>query len=215
MADQTTSQPNTATPSPSVVPTSTTPVVEQVQAAAPVSTPAPAPAVPAAAGPAADADEKFFAALGYVAFLFVIPLLVKPKSDYCKFHARQSMVMFLMWIVGLVFLFTVTWFGSLLNIGFIALYVLAMYRAYIGEMWNIPVIGALASKIDLGGLYGKAGLAVTGISGLKEKAETLANKAGEAAKNLGSQEEKKPEAPTSTPAAPTEQTPPPTPPSAK
>ena len=214
MADQTTPQPSAATPSPEAVPTPTTPVVEQVQAATPASTSTPtAPVAPV--GPAADADEKFFAALGYVAFLFVIPLLVKPKSDYCKFHARQSMVMFLMWIVGLVFLFTVTWFGSLLNIGFIALYVLAMYRAYIGEMWNIPVIGALASKIDLGGLYGKAGLAVTGISGLKEKAETLANKAGEAAKNLGSQEEKKPEAPTSTPAAPTEQTPPPTPPSAK
>ena len=211
MADQTTPQPGTATPSPEAEPTTTTPVVEQVQAAAPVSTPAPAAPV----GPAADADEKFFAALGYFGFLFVVPLIVKPKSTYCKFHARQSMIMFLLSIVVLVFLAAVPMFGSLLTMALFALYVLAIYRAYSGERWMIPVIGGFAGKLDVDMLYGKAGLAVTGISGLKEKAETLANKAGEAAKNLGSQEEKKPEAPAPTPAVPTEQTPPPAAPQAK
>ncbi len=152
----------------------------------------------------ADQDEKFFAALGYFGFLFVVPLVVKPKSDYCKFHARQSMIMFLMTILVLVFLAALPWFGSLLTMGVFALYVLAIYRAYSGDRWNVPVIGGLAAQLNLDMLYGKAGLAMTGIAGLKDKAETLANKAGEAAKNLGAQEEKKPEAP-----VPTEQTPPP------
>lgn len=138
-------------------------------------------------------DEKFFAALGYFGPLFVVPFIVKPKSAYCKFHALQSMVMFLISIVVLVVLASIPMIGSLLTLGLFALYILALYRAYKGDMWKIPGVSVLAAKVDVNKLYGTAGLAISNISGLKEKASSAASGASEAVKNLGKQEEEKPE----------------------
>lgn len=177
------------------------------QTTAPVdATVTPVPETSMSQAPAIESDEKFFAALGYLAFLFVIPLIVKPKSAYCKFHARQSMVMFLGAIIVLVILGLIPWFGSILTMALFALYVLAIYKSYNGEMWSIPVVSTFAGKMDLEKLYGKAGLAVGGISGMKEKATQLANQASEAAKGLGKQEPESAVAET-TPATPSQITP--------
>jgi uncharacterized membrane protein len=170
------------------------------QAAAPVEN---SPAPQATSG--AEADEKLLAAIGYIAFLFVIPLLAKPKSAFCKFHAKQSMVLFLITIVVLVVLASIPMIGSLLTLALFAVYVLSIYRAYMGEMWNIPLVSNFAGKIDTDKLYGQAGLAVSGISGLGEKAGQMAQKAVntavDTAQNLGKQEDKAPAAPEK-PAAP-------------
>lgn len=135
-------------------------------------------------------DEKFFAALGYIAFLFVLTLLAKPRSTYCQFHAKQSMVLFLLTIVVLVFLAAVPWFGSLLTLGLFAIYVLAIYRAYRGELWNIPFVSSLAQKLDIASLYGKSSFAISAVSQLKEKATDFASKASETVKTIGKDEEK-------------------------
>lgn len=137
-------------------------------------------------------DEKFFAALGYFGPLFVVPFIVKPKSAYCKFHALQSLVMFLVSIVVLVVLASIPMIGSLLTLALFALYILALYRAYKGDMWKIPGVSVLAAKVDVNKLYGTAGLAISNISGLKEKAQDAASNASEAVKDLGKQEEEKP-----------------------
>lgn len=181
-----------------------------------------APAAPAPAGtvPSVEQDERFFAALGYFAFLFVIPLIVKPKSEYCKFHAKQSMVLFLITMVIFMILFAIPWFGSLLTLAIFAVYILAIYKSYSGELWAIPVISKFAGKMNVEALYGKAGLAVGALSGLKDKAQGFAEKAGETVKTLGAQEQSPPSAaaqppaqeapvPTAPAAPPPPQTPPP------
>lgn len=184
---------------------------------APTQTPTP-PSLPQAQAPAelpgapAD-DEKFFAALGYFGPLFVLPLIAKPQSPFCKFHARQSMVLFLIFIVFLMVLFMIPWFGSLMTFALFATYVLAIYKAYSGELWGIPLISSLAGKMNVDALYNKAGLAVSGIANFKETAQTLADKATQAAQSLGGQEEKKPETkpevPQTLPPQPENKTPPP------
>ncbi|MEK9132105.1 MAG: hypothetical protein AAB606_00120 [Patescibacteria group bacterium] len=145
--------------------------------------------VPTPSG-SADNDEKFFAALGYFGPLFVIPLLVKPKSQYCKFHAKQSIALFIISILVLIVLASVPMIGSLLTLTLFAVYVLAIYQSYQGKAWAIPIVSVFAGKIDLNALYEKSGLAVSNISGLKDKAAGLADKATQAAQNLGKQEEK-------------------------
>ncbi len=159
--------------------------------------------------PQVNQDEKLIAALGYIGpFIpfFIVPLIIKPKSPYCKFHAQQSMVLFLMGIVVLVVLGTIRSIGSLLTLAIFAVHILAIYRAYQGDLWQIPFVSNFASKIDVDTLYGKAGIALSGISGLKEKAEGFAEKTGEAVKNLGKQEEDKVEPP-SAPTQPLPQAP--------
>jgi uncharacterized membrane protein len=132
------------------------------------SPPPASPSVPQAASP----DERIFAAVAYLAFLFVVTLVAKPKSEFCKFHARQSMILFLITIIVLVVLAIIPWFGSLLTLALFALYVLSMYRAYQGEMWKIPIIGDVASAINIDEIFGKAGL-------VREKAEHIAQQASE------------------------------------
>lgn len=118
----------------------------------------------------AASDEKLFAAVGYIAFLFVITLIAKPKSQYCQLHAKQSMVMFLITIVVFMVLAMTPWIGSLFTLALFALYILAIYRAFRGDYWKIPFISNLADKINLGVLYQKSGLKIEQIGGLKEKA---------------------------------------------
>ncbi len=41
-------------------------------------------------------DEKGLSVLAYISILFIIPLLAKPDSRYCRFHANQGLVLFLL-----------------------------------------------------------------------------------------------------------------------
>ncbi|MFA4814763.1 MAG: hypothetical protein WC868_05700 [Bacteroidales bacterium] len=91
-------------------------------------------------------NERLFAALGYFSFLFVIPLLLKRKSLYCKFHALQSMLLFFSSIVVLIALAVVPSLGSLLTLGLFGFYVVAIYRAYTGDLWKMPLIGNFTAK---------------------------------------------------------------------
>ena len=196
----------------------TAPVLSATQTPTPTAALPPAAAqepVPGSAHPAGqvDDDEKFFAALGYFAFLFVVPLIVKPKSAYCKFHARQSMVLFLVSILVLVFLAATPMIGSLLTLALFAVYVLAIYKAYKGDLWAIPFVSKFAGKMDVEALYGKAGLAVSGISGLKDKAASMAEQAGQTMKDLGKQDYESKQSPPEVPSASPPVSPaPPTPP---
>lgn len=139
--------------------------------------------------PQVQQDEKFIAALGYFGPLFVIPLIIKPKSVFCKFHAKQSMVMFLVSILVLIVLASIPMIGSLLTLALFAVYILAIYRSYKGDLWQIPFISGFAGKIDVEMLYGKAGLAISNISGFKESVAGLAEKTQKTVENLGEQKE--------------------------
>ncbi len=99
-----------------------------------------------AAPKASTQNEKFFAALGYFSFLFVIPLLFKRKSLYCKFHALQSMLLFCSSIIVLVVLAIVPSLGSIITLVLFGFYVVAIYRAYKGDTWKMPLIGGFAAK---------------------------------------------------------------------
>ena len=49
----------------------------------------------------ADAQaNRGVAALSYLSLLFLVPLLLRPKSPFCRFHANQGLLLFLQWIVG-------------------------------------------------------------------------------------------------------------------
>lgn len=196
-----------------IQPVATQPEPAGSQQVVPPAQPAPAPDAAASQTPPAPQsvvpeDEKFFAALAYFGPLFILTLIVKPKSDFCKFHARQSMILLLIFVLFLMVLFAVPMIGSLMTFALFAVYVLAIYRAYKGDLWNIPLVSNFAGKMNIEALYNKAGLAVSGISGLKEKAEGLASKAAETAKSLGKQEEEATPPPPAEPPAPPPAAPP-------
>lgn len=92
-------------------------------------------------------DEYILSVLGYLGFLFVLPLLVKPKSSYCKFHALQSVFMFFLAVLVLVILAIVPLLGSLLTLAIIVLYIIVIISALMGKLWKVPLIGFLVNKL--------------------------------------------------------------------
>lgn len=172
-------------------PTSTQPAVQVATPVAPAPAPQAAPSqAPAPVGPQSEVpnDERLFAALGYFGPLFILPLIVKPKSAFCSAHARQSMVLFIMTVFVLVILAAIPMIGSFLTLGLFALYVIALYKAYSGWPFRIPVVASMADKISLDTIYGQAGVAIKGATSLQDAAAKLAGQAGDTIKGLSKQD---------------------------
>lgn len=115
-------------------------------------TPETAPQATPNAEPTVPQDEKVLSILAYASIGFLLPLILKPQSKTCQFHAKQGAAMFILSFITLVFLAALPMLGSLLFLGFIALTAIAMFQAFSGKEWKIPVIGDVAMKINLNAL---------------------------------------------------------------
>lgn len=94
------------------------------------------------------AQERLLGAVAYIGPLFVAPFL-KPKSTFCRFHANQGFVFFLVLFVVLI-LSGLSWiFSFLLTLGYLGMMLYTMYTAYQGMMWKIPILSDIAEKINI------------------------------------------------------------------
>ncbi len=115
------------------------------------------PLAPASAANAGLADNV----AGMVAYITIVPaivfLAVEPynRKPFVRFHSFQSIFLCLAWFV----LWTVTNFAiapilgllahlllSLIGLGFFVLWIILLLKAYQGQMFKVPIIGALAEK---------------------------------------------------------------------
>lgn len=93
-------------------------------------------------------ENKLIAALSYVGILFLIPLLAKRESKFSQEHAKQGLILFIVWIVG-SFVFWFPLIGWLLFIVVFIVDLIAFIKCLSGEFWEIPVLGPLRKKINL------------------------------------------------------------------
>ncbi len=93
-------------------------------------------------------DNKVIAALSYIGILFLIPLLAKRESKFCQEHAKQGLVLFIVWIVG-SFVFWFPIIGWLLLIIVFLADLMAFIKALSGEFWEIPLIGPLRKNFNI------------------------------------------------------------------
>ena len=92
---------------------------------------------------------------GLLCYLFtwvsgLIFLLIEKESKFVRFHAIQSLATFVAFFV-LIFIFVfipiIGWIiDILLYIGAFILWIFLMYKAYQGEMFKLPIVGAIAEK---------------------------------------------------------------------
>ncbi len=91
----------------------------------------------------------------------IILLVVEKENRFVRFHAMQSTILSIGWIIisyGLrLFLYVplLGWIvgiltGLVLTLGGFILWVLLMWKAFQGEEWELPVVGEFARK-QLGG----------------------------------------------------------------
>jgi uncharacterized membrane protein len=97
-------------------------------------------------------ENKILAAIGYVSILCILPLILKPKSEFCKFHGKQGLILviasFINMVIGIIPI--IGWIVSFVGgIAIIVLSLLGIYKAYMGEYWEMPYVSEYAKKINI------------------------------------------------------------------
>jgi uncharacterized membrane protein len=95
-------------------------------------------------------DGKSIAWLSYLGLLFLIPLLVKPENSFCKHHAKQGLVLLLLWIAVSILS---PFIGVLAPLAFLALTVISIIgiiQSLSGNYWKAPLgIYQLSQKFKI------------------------------------------------------------------
>lgn len=108
-------------------------------------------------------SERFMAALGYLAFLFILPVKLRRDSMFVQFHARQGGVLFVLFLLFLLVDFIVLLFVSALPIVqtiligalyaafavYILLVLVGLIKVALGERYRMPVVADVALMLRL------------------------------------------------------------------
>lgn len=106
--------------------------------------------------------ERAMAALGYLGFLFILPVKLRRDSMFVQFHARQGGVLFGLWAAACLVLFIGLLFagggiGATILIGIIFLLtglyllfaLLGLIKVLLGERYRMPVVADVALMLRL------------------------------------------------------------------
>ena len=111
---------------------------------------------PVSGGPSAKdvEDNKAITFLSYLGILALIPLLVKQDSKFAQFHAKQGIVLFVVWFVASWisgFIPVIGWFliAPAVSIIGIVLAIMGLINVAKGEIKELPIIGDLVKKIKI------------------------------------------------------------------
>ena len=115
---------------------------------APTTTPAPAPEHKPTFDAKDIADNKVVATLSYLFVFVLVPLLLKKDSRFAQFHAKQGLVMAILFFIG-SFFFWVPLFGWAAFVLLIVVDVMALIKTLSGEAWEIPLVKDGVKMINL------------------------------------------------------------------
>ena len=103
-------------------------------------------------------------AVAYVGPLWIVTFVARPRDEFCRFHARQGMVLFIGEVLAAVFLVIVRWtLGVIPMAGTIIVAVVSfgvwstafllslagIASAVKGEQWRLPVLADYADVMPL------------------------------------------------------------------
>jgi uncharacterized membrane protein len=107
------------------------------------------------------AADRFLTVIGYLPFLFFVPVRFRRQSLFAQFHGRQSGVLFGLWLVPSLILFLVVaftgaglsayFFGAIFVLTFAyALFMLiGIIKVLLGERYRMPVVADVALMLRL------------------------------------------------------------------
>ena len=108
-----------------------------------------APAVPVAAQQDISAGDKLLGILAYVSFFCILPLVLRPNSEFCQVHGKQGLV------ITLAFLFFswMAWVSSLAEYFLIFLHIavalVGILQAARGVTFKFPGLYEVVKQINL------------------------------------------------------------------
>jgi len=97
-------------------------------------------------------EGRFFAIVGYISILCLVPLLLKKENSFASFHGKQGLVLFIFEVAASI-LRAIPALGDLIfTLVFVACGVLSLVgivQVLMNRYWEMPVIGEIAKKISL------------------------------------------------------------------
>ncbi len=97
--------------------------------------------------------HKGVACLSYVFLLFLVPLLTVKESKFAQFHAKQGMILFIVWMVFDLVLGVIPLVGWMLlpvaNLFFIIVSIIGILKTLEGSAWEIPGVSYISKKYHL------------------------------------------------------------------
>lgn len=100
-------------------------------------------------------EGKIFAFLAYLLSIigFLIVLLAKKDNKFAMYHAKQSLVLFIVYIIGWVILLFIPILGWMIlpvwGIVMLVVSIIGMINALTGKEKELPIIGKYAEKIKI------------------------------------------------------------------
>ena len=95
-------------------------------------------------------DGKSIAWLSYLSILFLVPLLLKPENTFCKHHAKQGLVITLIWIVAFILMPFITVLDSLVFLAIAVISIIGIIQSLSGNYWKAPLgIYQLSQKFKI------------------------------------------------------------------
>jgi len=95
-------------------------------------------------------QKNILAIISYIGILCLIPILMKDKNGFVKFHAKQGLVLFIAEIITWVIFYALPyqlWFlYNLLTLLWIILSIIGIINAVKGKQESLPIIGGFAEK---------------------------------------------------------------------
>ncbi len=99
----------------------------------------------------ASSSEKQWGIICYIPVLNLVgcavTAVIKVKSQFCLFHARQGLILFLGWFVTLFIGLFVPLLGAFLTFVLILVHIYGGALVFLGKMTKIPFVGDFAMKI--------------------------------------------------------------------
>ena len=102
-------------------------------------------------------DSKLFAFLAVLLSVigFIIAYAMKKNDKYVMFYAKQSLVLFiswiLLWVVAMILSF-IPFVGMLISwiayVGLVIIWIIGLIYSLSGEMKELPIVGSFAKKFD-------------------------------------------------------------------
>ena len=94
-------------------------------------------------------DEKLTGALCYLVLWVtgIVIYLIEKDNKFVRFHAMQSILVFLpLSVISWFFSWILWWFGWLIGLLTFILWIVLMIKAYQGEKFKLPIVGDIAEK---------------------------------------------------------------------
>jgi len=97
-------------------------------------------------------EGKFFALIGYISILCIVPLLLKKENKFALFHGKQALVLFILEVAAAI-LKSIPIVGdvvfSLAFVIFGIFSLIGIVKVLMNEYWEMPYIYDVAQKISL------------------------------------------------------------------